>query len=392
MESKSPDFIYGHAFYDDYCVDQNPETNTWEYRDNVTTEIEYIQTSILDGTPEQISNDGFVILANYLDTGLYHTYSGAGLYDTTIRFNMPLAWSYLLELYQKFDRVLITGYFNIITVPPITFVTAKKRKVQQINAIVCPADDYTPEDYITTELGETYFSSEKGYVDRAVIKPYGEVNFTLLYGPDDNENGGGPVTTKTLDVYQDDLQITSVLSEANIYDTYYSIWTNTDTCDVIMIPAGVMYQEDNLTQINPIVTVAYNFTDASLTGWQIEVNDSTSYTTCDDGDCDTGAPAPPAVPGIPTITGHTQSETCGPVRVSWAAEPDATYYVLQRNPDLGGNPSWQTQYSGAALYYDDGDAGWNEGTTYLYRLAAGNISGLSGWSAEHTVNDIMCGV
>ena len=157
-----------------------------------------------------------------------------------------------------------------------------------------------------------------------------------------------------------------------------------------MIPAGTTYQQDLLTQINPIVTIAYNFTDSSLTGWARTVNGETTYLTCVDSDCDSGAPAPPATPAVPAIIGHTQSITCGPIRINWSAVADATYYVLQRNPDLGGNANWETQYTGVGLYYDDYNAGTQEGTTFLYRLAAGNITGLSAYCADHTVNDIMC--
>ena len=40
--------------------------------------------------------------------------------------------------------------------------------------------------------------------------------------------------------------------------------------------------------------------------------------------------------------------------------------------------------------YGDPDAGIQEGVTFTYRVAAANISGLSAWSAEHEVNDIIC--
>ena len=151
-----------------------------------------------------------------------------------------------------------------------------------------------------------------------------------------------------------------------------------------------MYQHDILTQINPVATVAYNFTDSSLTGWSETVNGDTTFLTCTDVDCDTGSPAPPAIPDVPDITGHTQATTCGPVRVNWTSEADATYYVLQRNPDLGGHANWETQYTGSGIYYDDYNAGLQDGVTFLYRVAAGNISGLSAYSAEYTVNDVMC--
>jgi hypothetical protein len=380
MEAESADFIGDLIWYDDLCVNQDPNSNVEEYFYNITTEIELIQDD-----PDSISNDGFVILANYKSGANYYTYQFGGIRDTVVRWNMPMSWSYLFQCYFRHDRVLLDGYMNFIAT---TFVSARKTKVQEINAILC--SEYDPENYITTELGETYFGGLKGYVDKAVIHPYGEVNFTLLYGPEDNVNSGIGDDSKALAVIQDELDIWSYLSEPNIYDTYYSVWTNDDTCDVITIPAGTTYQHDTLTQINPIVTSKFNFTDSSLTGWDKTVNGGTTYLTCTDGDCDSGAPVPPAVPDIPDIIGHSQASTCGPIHLSWTSEADATYYVLQRNPDLGGNAAWQTQYTGAALMYDDYDAGVQDGVTFLYRVAAGNITGLSDWSAEHTVDDVMC--
>jgi hypothetical protein len=385
MEAKSADFIGDAIWYDSLCVDQNSQANIVEYYNRVTTEVELLQDL---ETVDSISDDGFVILANYKSGVNYYTYSFGGIRDTVVRWNMSLSWSYLFQCYHRHNRVLLAGYMNFVAT---TFVSAKKTIIQEVNAIVC--SDYTPEEYITTELGETYLGGLKGYVKRAVIKPYGEINFTLGYGPVDNVNSGIPVTAKALTVIQSGLDVWSYLSEPNIYNTYYSVLTNLGlgdvACDVIMIPAGTTYQYDMLSQINPLVTVAYNFTDTSLTGWAKTVNSETTYLTCVDAECDTGAPAPPAVPAVPVITGHTQATTCGPVRINWSAVAGATYYVLQRNPDLGGNAAWQTQYTGVGLYYDDYDAGGQE-ITFLYRLSACNITGCSAYCADYTVNDIMC--
>lgn len=390
MEGFSPDFKKGNIFYLSKCVNQNPDTNEWQFNMRVTTEIEYIQDSVLAGDGGVIANDGFVMLANYLTGGNYHTYQMAGIYDSTVRYNTPLAWSYLLYYYHRHDRVLLQGYFNGILQD---FISARKTKIQEISAIACT--DFDPEDYITTELGETYFGGEKGYVRKATIKPYGEVNFELLYGPVDNADTGVTADAKNINVIVVGLDVYTYLSEPNIYDTYFSIWTNEstnpdDVCDEIMIPAGTMYQQDLLTQPNPITETSYNFSDASLTGWTATVDGITTYDTHVDGDCAAGSPPAPAVPDVPAITGHSQATTCGPIRVVWGAEANATYYVLQRNPNMGGSAAWETQYSGTALTYDDFNAGTQEGITFLYRVAAGNIAGISAWSAEHTVDDIMC--
>lgn len=386
MEAKSADFIYGHAWYSDKCVDQNPETNKSEITIRVTTEIEFITQSIFDGDEGAISNEGFVILCNYDDGGTYRTYQMAGIYDTIIRFNMPMAWSYLLHYYHRHDRVLLNGYFNI---QAQTFVSAKKRKVQEINAIVCPEHLYSPEDYITTELGETWFGGEKGFVDRATIHPYREVNFSLLYGPEDNPNTGVSDDPKTLRIVRVDLEVYAYLSEANIYDVYYSVWTNeafplSDQCDQFVIPAGTMYQMDLITNPNPIVTASYNFTHASLAGWDISVDGSTTYDTHTDLDCDSGAPAPPAIPDVPAIIGIGQTGTCAPLNITWSSEAGATYYVLQRKPDYGGFDAYTTVYTGVNTSYDDNNAGLQDGILFTYKVAAGNISGLSAFSAEDT--------
>jgi hypothetical protein len=381
MEEKSPDFKTYGIWYDSPAVD---EERTEEVNIPVTTEIEYIQ----DET-DSISDDGFVILSNYLSGGVYYTYQAAGIVNSVAKYNQPLSWSNLLMSYHRHGRILQDGYFNGILQE---FISAKKTILHEINGIVCPAHAYLPENYITTDLGEVYFGGLKGHVKKAVIKPYGEINFTLMYGPADRTNEGYSPGTKTLYVTLDELtgEVRSELSEANIYDTYYSIWTNDDTCDVIMIPAGTLIQDDLLTQINPIVTVKYNFTDDSLVGWSIFVNGSTTYDTASEAECSTGSPAPPAIPDTPDIIGHSQASTCGPVTIGWTAEAGATYYVLQRNPDLGGNPVWLSLYIGPNTSYDDPDAGTQEGSTFYYRVAAANISGLSGWSAEHEVNDIIC--
>ena len=276
MEEKSPDFKTYGIWYDSPAVD---EERSEEYTVPVTTEIEYIQ----DET-DSISDDGFVMLANYLSGGTYYTYQAAGIVNTVAKYNQPLSWSNLLMSYHRHGRILQDGYFDGIL---REFISAKKTILHEINAIVCPAHGYLPENYITTDLGEDYFSGFKGIVKKAVIKPYGEINFTLIYGPTDRTNEGFAPTIKTLYVTLDELtgEIRSELSEANTFDTYYSVWTNDDTCDVIMIPAGTMIQDDLLTQINPIVTVKYNFTDDSLNGWSIFVNGSTTFDTATEGEC-----------------------------------------------------------------------------------------------------------
>ena len=115
------------------------------------------------------------------------------------RYNNDLSWGNLHHNFHRHGRVLEYGYLNN---DYTAFASTIRTKKQEINAIICNPHieaDYDPNDLITTELGETYFSGEKGEVKSAVIHPYEEVNFTLLYG---ETNVSGEITppAKVLDL------------------------------------------------------------------------------------------------------------------------------------------------------------------------------------------------
>jgi hypothetical protein len=378
MEAVGYDFVAGRIWYDSACVNQDNDNNSWEYRNRVTTDIEMIQsTDYVDG----VSNDGFVILANYMVGADYHTYLAPGIVDSTIKYNQYLSSSYLVYAYHRHDRILAEGYVNNDSVLT-DFCSVKPNKVQELNAVICWAFD--PEDFLITELGMDYFDSLPAYVEKATFKPYGEMNFTLVYGEAETDNLGIGTLDKAINVNVDGLDLVIELSEPNIYDVYISVWTNDDNCDQYVILAGSMYQEEVITQVNPVVSTKWNFTHGSLTGWIKTVDGSTTFDTCTDGDCSSGAPAPPAIPDVPGMVGIGQASTCGPLGVSWTPEAGASYYVLQRKPDYGGNDSYVTVYSGIATSFDDYDAGVQDGVLFTYKAAAGNISGLSAFSAEDT--------
>lgn len=375
MEAQSADFIADLIWYDSDCVDPMLKS---EYANRVTTEIELIQSIVTEEV--SISDEGWVILANFENGGSYYNYFGAGIRDTTVRFNIPLSWSYLHYCYFRHERVLLDGYMNFVYQQ---FVSCAKNRLQEIPAIDCV--DFDPEKYITTELGETYFGGEKGSVKSAELTPMGELSLNLVYGFPSNVNEGAIGLTKVINVIEGlaASELYVYFSEPNVYDTFFWIVTNGATCQEIKIDAGECYQLVSITDPNPIVAIAYNFSDASLSGWTKVVNGDTGYNTTATT-CGTGGSggSPPPVPGVPTFIGATQSTTCGPVRVSWNAEADATYYILQRKPDYDLNDNWITLGTPTGTYFDDYDAGTHDGVLYTYRLAACNISGCSAYSAE----------
>ena len=177
-EADQQDFIGKDIFYLSNCVDQNSDSNKREVSLKVTTDIEYIIS-----TPDEIVDEGFVMLCNYLDGADYYVAVEVGALSGEVHINMHLSWANLHNRYYRHNRVLIEGYMNNILT---TFWTAQKTKLQQIPAIVCPSDNYDPANYITTELGETWFGGIKGIVSRSELKPSGEMKFELIYGPANN--------------------------------------------------------------------------------------------------------------------------------------------------------------------------------------------------------------
>lgn len=176
MEADDADFVGVPIWYNSQCVDPDPDTNIKETAINVTTDLDYIINS-----PDAISDEGFVILCNYLDGADYIVEIGGGAFMGHVLPNMHLSWANLHRRYYMHNRILITGQMNGDLT---TFFTAQKTKQQQCSAIICA--DYDPSDEITTELGETYFGGAKAIVQHSELRPTGEVKFNLLYGPADN--------------------------------------------------------------------------------------------------------------------------------------------------------------------------------------------------------------
>lgn len=199
MEANNLDFIGEPIWYDSYCVNQDAKTNKTEFILNVTTDLDHIRTvcNTVPTEDSEIADDGWVLFATTLIGPDYYLTSTLGVIENTVsHFNNDLSWSCLHNRFWKHERQLIEGYMNGMLQ---TFYSAKKIKQQECSIILC--DEFDPEEYITTELGETYFGGEKGYVRRAVLKPYGEINLTLEYGP--QESGITPEPEiKTIYIYE----------------------------------------------------------------------------------------------------------------------------------------------------------------------------------------------
>jgi len=379
MEAEDTNYYKHWISYEDPCVNR---ALSFEYLIRVTTDLSYIEKCVEDseglGLISNISDEGFVILANFLFDGDYHVYYGTSYNNEVASYNFPCSWSYLLRAFHLHGRILLDGYINGSV---ISFISTIKTKIQQIKAIICFEDNYEPNQYITTELGEDWFGGEKGYVQAATIKPSGQVDFTLGYGPDKDTEVVMPTRPKSLhcEIDEGGGTVTSTLSEPNIYDTFYWIWWNEDTCQEIEIPAGELRQVDSIDEVDPITDIKFNVLDPSLDFWNFIYNDNETWAECSDLDCGGGVP-PPAIPSAPTLNSVNQGSPCGPIEVSWSAVAGATYYQIWRKPDgeMFDDYGWiDVSYTNS---HDDYEAGVTDLTEFFYKIKACNISGCSGFS------------
>lgn len=178
MESYYKDFTGLPIIYDSAAATADPT----EFTLNVTTDIEFIRKCVKDDELGKISPDGWVLFSTYLSGTSYYVNINGGQLEAEARFNADLSWSRLHRLFWKHDRQLPTGYMNGTLT---TFYSSKKIKEQQANIIYCST--LNPNRGIITELGETHFGGQRGEIKKAVVKPYGEVNLTLVYGPEASE-------------------------------------------------------------------------------------------------------------------------------------------------------------------------------------------------------------
>lgn len=180
MEAEHADFIPHAINYFSPCTNQNKESNVSQYSWNVTTDIEYIQDCMASTDRKgNISDDGWVLLANY-DDGGYKIYMNHNT-GFEIRFNADLSWALLHKAFFKHDRPVLTGYMNDASE---TFYTTRKTRIQESSAIIC--EDFDASQLVTTELGETYFGGIKATVLRAELSPSGLIKMVLGYGQEDN--------------------------------------------------------------------------------------------------------------------------------------------------------------------------------------------------------------
>ena len=385
MEADDTNYTPHVISYDPNCVDEKGKV---EVAYKVTTDLDYIYkcANEVDGFVESaISDEGWVILANNESGGLYFVHYGAAYNNANASNNYVVSWSYLLRTLFMHGRVLMSGE---IERSPIDFISVVKTRKQPIKAIVCHEDNYAPEDYITTELGETYLGGQKGYVHTATLHPDGHAEFMLVYGEDKNTTPTPVTKYKVINVVVNlPRSITTTLSEPNTVDTYFTLLFDDglfeEECYEVIIPAGTVYQDEDTATEHTTFDGMYPY-DPSLDGWVIYVNGSMTFDII--ADCGSPPPPPVSVPGEPVLNPPTQSDQWECVLVGWSVVASATYYQIYRSID-GGAYDLAGTVPSSMTTFDDCEASNHDyrPATFCYQIKACNVLGCSAYSNEECV-------
>lgn len=155
----SGDFANNSVLYSEAC--STPENEVTVPVDEVTTNLEFITD-----WPDEIAEDGFVIIATSTDGTDYFVNFEIGLLSGAYRANGHLSWANLLYNYGRYDRFLPEGQMNGNAE---TFFTYKPT-IKQVPLVIslCCDDDFEPMDQFNTELGDL-LGSVPARVDTAEI-------------------------------------------------------------------------------------------------------------------------------------------------------------------------------------------------------------------------------
>ncbi len=149
-KSYDVDFLGAPIEYDSACVNQDPDNNERIYQaSQITTDL-----NLIYAVKEGISDDGFVIFQNYIDTEDEDTMkvqSEQGYISGLSGVNKHLSWANLHFNYHRWGRVLNEGVMNYLETD---FVSAVKTKRQDLIKIKYCCDDYlNPKSFFVTGLG-----------------------------------------------------------------------------------------------------------------------------------------------------------------------------------------------------------------------------------------------
>jgi hypothetical protein len=196
MEAGYGDFQGVAITYSGGCVSQGSRDAIKTYSvDKITTDVELCLNNP-DPDSKVVSDEGFVFVAADFDGTNYFIITESGILGGS-SLNNSLAWAQLHRDYHKWDRPLSVGIMN--NQPTQFFSTKPTKKGEKITIPLCCGDTFSPDDLITTALGQ-------GTVDKATFSFKNEtLELDLLYPADQGltQNAAPVAVNDTVTTYQD---------------------------------------------------------------------------------------------------------------------------------------------------------------------------------------------
>jgi hypothetical protein len=161
-EAGNRDFIGDDIYYQTLCVNQDHDTNTLEHAVNgITTDIQFVNNS-----PDDVGNDGFVMLATNKVGDVYVTIIDDGKLSNAPIVNAPLSWANLHHYYFTYFRYWKDGYINNIYQ---VFDSYRNTVIQEPVNIktCCDLLSFDASEAIKTPLGVQWFNGINGTIDKA---------------------------------------------------------------------------------------------------------------------------------------------------------------------------------------------------------------------------------
>lgn len=146
------DFVGRPIIYDSECA----RGDEIDYAvDDITTNLQWIVDA-----PDEISDDGFVVLATKLVSGVYNINYEIGFLSGNGKLNAHLSWANLHQNYHRHNRFLPSGNMNDNAVDFLSW----KPNIKQVpfDIQLCCEETFNPNAQFLSVLGEKYLQRTNG--------------------------------------------------------------------------------------------------------------------------------------------------------------------------------------------------------------------------------------
>lgn len=156
------DYAIGYVSYDDFVGRPIVYDNQCARAEEVDYAVDDITTNLqwINDFPDQISDDGFVIIATMFDGTIYNINYETGLLSGNGKLNAHLSWANLHYNYHRHNRYLSSGKMNDV----VTDFISWKPNIKQVpfDVSLCCGREFEPNAEFLSILGTRHLGNITG--------------------------------------------------------------------------------------------------------------------------------------------------------------------------------------------------------------------------------------